>query len=62
VKKAFTFQQRLAISLQVGDDNWFSDCPVPTAAFVEEHETTTNFGLAYIGVASLWKVTSYQIK
>jgi hypothetical protein len=54
-------KQKLAISLQVHDENWYADCPVPKAAFVANNNMTTNSGLAYVAIASMWKVSSLQV-
>jgi len=55
-------KQKLAISLQVDDENWYADCPVPIASFVANNDMTTSSGLAYVAIASMWKVSSLQVK
>jgi len=51
-------KEKLAISSQVDDNTWFSDCPVPVAIFVANNDKTTIVGSAYVAVASMWKVSS----
>ena len=57
----YTLEQRLTISLQVDENTWFADCPVPVALFVVSNDKTTILGSAYVAVASMWKVSSLNL-